>query len=136
MKITFVEFDDYYVGFAHTITMCENLIEYLKEIHIMFLENKQLYVFLNRYCLVVTSENVDDPYIQLDVAGKFSRTNLPTKVNGIHSSFEFDIDDDSCDIGARLKVKSSEKYIDHLNKCLEFYSNIQFILEFDVIKSR
>jgi hypothetical protein len=135
MKITFVEYDDYYIGFAHTISMCDNLIDYLKEIHIMFLGNKQLYVFLNRFCLVITSENVDNPDIQLNVAGKFSRIDLPEKVNGIHNSFSFDINDESYGIEARLDVKSSEKYINHLNECLEFYSRIHFILEFDVIKS-
>ena len=136
MKINFVEYDDYYIGFAHKISMSDKVIEYLKEIHIMFLGNKQLFVFLNKYCLVITSENIDDQHIQLDIAGKFMTMQLPQTVGGIHNSFRFDLDDESCEIEARLNVKSTEKYALHLNSCLKLYSDIRFILAFDIIKSQ
>jgi hypothetical protein len=133
MKLIFNKFDDYYICYAHMYEPSNELIEYLKEIHMMFIGGKRSYVFLKGHCYVMVDENYSAER-EIEIAGEFSKLKYPTQATKTHSSFRFDINDESFEIEARLNVQTADNFIPRLNAALELYSMRSYFTPFDVIK--
>ena len=123
------------IGFADWIKPKNSVIEYIKEIHKMFLKNKRLYVFFKRCSYVFTSEDTNDAVLQIKIAGEFSKLIFPVTVGPIHSRFKFDKNDKFSKIDAHMNKKTNSKFKKDLENRLSIYSMMQILAEFNVLKS-
>jgi len=109
MKLFTLEYDNFYFGIAIWASPSDNLLEFIKEIHCIFLGNKPLYLFLERSIFVLTHEDISNPEVELRVAGTFESTSTPDTIPINHNMFVFDIDDESFGIESRMNVKTGQK---------------------------
>ena len=135
MRIFVVEYENYYVVFADWIKATDSVNEYIKEIHLLFLEEKTLYVFFRGYSCVFTTKNIDDERVKLKIAGEFARLCLPISVGPTHNRFTFDENDASFSIDADIDLITSPKLKTYLENRLRVFSRTLFITEYDVLKS-
>ena len=134
MKIIFVEYDKYYIGFANQIKKKDAVLEYVMEICKMFLKNKRLYIFFKAYACVLTRENVKNVTIQIKIAGEFTNLNLPNEVGPFHHIFKFNEKNTAISITASMNKITKPKLKKDLENRLPLFSKMCFLAEFDVLK--
>lgn len=139
MKIVVIEYDTYYIGLATWCESSEMCIEYAMEIHLLFLDNKSLYLFFKKSTYVLSKENVSDIHIQLKIASEFERLDIPSNVKiYTYHVFVFDPNDENFGIDARMNIQITEKSEMDLKKRISDLSNCflaRIVCGFDVLKS-
>jgi len=135
MRIVTVEYDEYHIGFAHMFSPTHDVLAYVKEIYLLYLNSKPLYIFLKEFVIICTTEKIIDEFVWTKIAGTLVNLKFPTTVDCTHNVFSFDIANQiSLDIKTQLKKKTSSILKVQLENVLRKYLFVRIMCEVDVIE--
>lgn len=135
MRFFVFEYDTFYIGVITWTERSDQCIKYAMEIHALFLDDKPFYVFFSDAIAVLTYKDTNDEMIELEVAGTFERTPMPSIAPPTCHLFKFDPNDTEFSIEASLNRKTGPKTRQDLERSLKTFQAIRYLTGFDVYRT-